>query len=71
MLTMGLDKQFSRILIAAGILNVVVGIPLISMFAAQGAGASVLLTETVVTLSMGIILQRNGISIRMRRAVAA
>ena len=42
MLTFGLDKQFSRILIAAGILNLVLAVPLISTFAAQGAGASVL-----------------------------
>jgi PST family polysaccharide transporter len=70
MLTMGLDKQFSRILIAAGLLNVAVGTPLIAMFAAQGAGASVLLTETAVTLTMAITLQQNGINIWMRRTVA-
>ena len=35
MLTFGLDKQFSRILIAAGILNLAVAVPLISRFAAK------------------------------------
>jgi PST family polysaccharide transporter len=71
MLTFGLDKQFSRILIAAGILNLMVGIPLISRFAAQGAGASVLLTEAFVTVMMGLILRLNGINIRLWEKVPA
>jgi PST family polysaccharide transporter len=65
MLTFGLDKQFSRILIAAGILNLMIGIPLISRFAAQGAGASVLVTEAFVTVTMGLILRLHGINIRL------
>jgi polysaccharide transporter, PST family len=65
MLSFGLDKQFSRILIAAGILNLTVGIPLISRFAAQGGGASVLLTETFVTVMMGLILRLNGVNLRL------
>jgi polysaccharide transporter, PST family len=64
MLSFGLDKQFSRILIAAGLLNLTVGIPLIFRFGAQGGGASVLLTEAFVTVMMGIILRLNGINIR-------
>lgn len=71
MLTFGLDKQFSRIVIAAGMLNVVVAVPLISTFAAQGAGASVLLTETVVTVMMGLVLRLNGINIRLWEKVPA
>jgi PST family polysaccharide transporter len=70
MLTFGLDKQFSRILIAAGILNVAVAVPLISTFAAEGAGASVLLTETFVTVMMGFILRQRGINIRLWEKVA-
>jgi PST family polysaccharide transporter len=65
MLSFGLDKQFSRILIAAGLLNLSVGIPLISRFGAQGGGASVLVTEAFVTVMMGIILRLNGINIRL------
>jgi PST family polysaccharide transporter len=65
MLTFGLDKQFSRILIAAGILNLMIGIPLIFRFAAQGAGASVLVTEAFVTVTMGLILRLHGINIRL------
>jgi PST family polysaccharide transporter len=65
MLTFGLDKQFSRILISAGLLNLALGIPLISSFAAEGAGASVLVTEVFVTLMMGLILRLNGINIRL------
>ena len=64
MLTFGLDKQFSRILIAAGILNLSVGIPLISRFAAQGAAASVLVTEASLR-DDGVILRLNGINIRL------
>ena len=71
MLTFGLDKQFSRILIAAGILNLMVAIPLISRFAAQGAGASVLLTEAFVTVTMGLTLRLNGIKIRLWEKVPA
>ena len=63
MLTFGLDKQFRRILIAAGVLNLAVAVPLISRFAAQGAGASVLLTEAFVTVTMGLILRLNGINL--------
>lgn len=71
MLTFGLDKQFSRILIAAGILNVSVAVPLISTFGAQGAGASVLLTEGFVTVMMGFILRLHGINIRLWERVPA
>lgn len=71
MLTFGLDKQFSRILMAAGILNVVLCVPMIDTFAAEGAGASVLLTETFVTVMMGIVLRLNGINIRLWEKVPA
>jgi O-antigen/teichoic acid export membrane protein len=62
MVTFGLDKQFSRILLFAGALNVTIGIPLIKLFAAQGAGIAVLITETAVTLTMTLVLRRNGIT---------
>ena len=71
MLTFGLDKQFSRILIAAGIVNIAIGVPLIAIFAARGAGASVLVTECIVTLAMSFVLRRNGIHIKFfERAIA-
>jgi PST family polysaccharide transporter len=61
MLTFGLDRQFSRILLASGILNLMTGIPLIHFLGAQGAGISVLMTETLVTVAMVIVLQRHHI----------
>jgi polysaccharide transporter, PST family len=66
MLTFGLDKQFSRILIAGGIFNVLLAVPLVKMFGAQGAGAAVLATESLVTISMAIALERHGISLFRR-----
>jgi PST family polysaccharide transporter len=69
MITFGLDRQFSRILIGAGVLNVAMAIPLIKLFAAQGAGASVLVTETAVTITMVFVLRSHGIHVvRLGRA---
>lgn len=63
MVTFGMDKQFSSILIMSGIVNVVLAIPLIKLYRAQGASMSLLITEVLVTTSMWIVLQRNGIDI--------
>jgi len=71
MLTFGLDRQFSRILIGSGLLNVAVGIPLIRLFGAQGAGMALLLTETAVMTIMGIVLQNHNIRLFSPRSVAA
>lgn len=71
MLTFGLDKQFSRILIIAGLVNIAIGVPLIATFAAVGAGASVLITETMVTVAMMFSLTRSGIAINLfKKAIA-
>ena len=63
MLSFGMDKQFSRILIAAGLLNVLLAIPLIHFFAARGAAMSVLAVEIAVTLAMIWELERRDIHI--------
>lgn len=63
MITFGLDKQFSRVLISAGVVNVVLGLLLVHLFAAQGAAASVLCTECFVTVSMIVVLDRHDIRI--------
>jgi PST family polysaccharide transporter len=63
MIPFGLDKQFSRILIVAGLFNVSLALPLIHLFAAQGAGASVLFTEIIVTITMIVVLRRHNIQI--------
>jgi PST family polysaccharide transporter len=68
MVTFGLDRQFSRILVGSGLLNLVMAIALIKSFAAEGAGASVLITETVVTLTMAFVLHNHGIHVFRSRS---
>ncbi len=63
MIPFGLDKQFSRILILAGILNVLLAAILIKRFGAQGAGSSVLVVEAYVTVAMLISLKRHNLSV--------
>ena len=63
MVPFGLDRQFSRILIVAGLFNISVAIPLIRLFAAQGAGISVLLTEIIVTSAMIVVLKNHNIPV--------
>ena len=63
MIPFGLDRPFSRILIGAGIFNVLLAWPLIAHFRAVGAGIAVLSTECLVTFTMLIVLQRHDISI--------
>jgi PST family polysaccharide transporter len=66
MMTFGLDRQLSRILLASGILNVVIGVPLIYLFAAQGAGVAVLVTEATVVVAMLAVLKRHEIHLSLR-----
>ncbi|MEG9431417.1 flippase [Terriglobus sp. ADX1] len=61
MLSFGLDKLFSRILVASGILNVVLAFPLIHFFAAKGAAISVLIVEAAVTVAMIVVLEGEGV----------
>ncbi len=70
MLTFGLDRQFSWILLLSGLFNVAAGIALIHSMGAQGAGISVFLTETIISVAMLVVLWRNGIHF-FRRQVAA
>lgn len=61
MLTFGLDRQFSWILLLSGLFNVAAGIVLIHSLGAQGAGISVFLTEAIISVAMLVVLWRNGI----------
>jgi PST family polysaccharide transporter len=63
MVPFGLDKQFSRILVFVGILNVLMAIPLDKFYGAEGAGACVLMAELLVTFAMVISLERRGLSV--------
>jgi len=63
MLPLGFDRQFSRILLASGLINIALGVPLIHFVGAAGAGISVLTTEACVTIAMVVFLQRNNIRV--------
>jgi len=71
MIPFGLDVQFSRILILAGVFNIILAVPLIHIFGAAGAGMSVLATEVSVTFAMFVLLERQGIHVFNSREVDA
>jgi O-antigen flippase len=58
MLTHGFKKEFSRILIASGLVNLTLIFPLSYYLSAPGAAISVLITETFVTATMLVFLKR-------------
>jgi len=58
MIPFGLDKPLSKIVVLAGLFNVAMAIPLIRIFAATGAGISVLITESFVTVVTGLFIWR-------------
>ena len=59
----GLDKQLSRVLLAAGLFHLALAVPLIHFFGAPGAGASVLCTESLIAVSMVFVLERHHLHI--------
>lgn len=61
MLTHGLKKEFSRILIFAGMSNLLIIFPLVNLFNEDGAALSMLLTECMVTAAMFFYLRKNKI----------
>lgn len=67
MLPLKLDRQFSRILLISGVVNLLLGIPLTHYLGAKGAAISVLTTETYVTLAMIFVLQSSGIHLLARK----
>ena len=61
MLPLGLQKIYSKILIAASIVNLVLIVPAILWKGALGVAGCVLITETFITMVMGIYLWRKRI----------
>lgn len=61
MLTFGFKREFSQILIGGSLINLLIIVPLILLFDATGVAISVLVTEILVTLMMGVVLNRKGI----------
>lgn len=69
MLPLGMNRQFSRILLLSGIINIGMIIPLSSHFQAFGAAIAVLVTEFMVTLLMATTLRRSEIPIFKREKI--
>lgn len=61
MLTLGRTQAFSRILMASALLNVALLVPLGWLHGAQGAAVALLVTESAVSLAMGLYLWRQRI----------
>lgn len=66
MLPLQYKKQFSNIILIAGIINVLLLFVLIPQYEALGVGISVLLTEMFVTVTMFVFLKRRNINIFKR-----
>ncbi len=64
MLPLGMEKIYSRVLIAASILNLMIIIPLISWGGAEGTAWAMLVTESFVTIAMAVVLWRRRILLR-------
>jgi len=60
MLVFGMQKEFSRIIKMAAIINTIVVLPLIYFYMGVGVCVSMLITETIVTTSMWYILKIKG-----------
>lgn len=63
MLPFGFNKECSLLLISAGVINIILIIPLTITFSAIGTAISVVVTEIYVTLTMYILLIRKGIKL--------
>jgi PST family polysaccharide transporter len=66
MLNFGMKPQYSRTIVIGAFFNSIVLIPLCYWFKAPGAAVSALLTETFVTLIMGMLLYGKGIDLLPR-----
>ncbi len=63
MLPLGMKRGFTRILMSAGALNVLLLYALASWFGAVGAAMAVLATEALITVLMVTVLRRNGVAL--------
>lgn len=63
MLVFKRNKEYSRIILSAGILNLALALSLIPSFGGVGAALSVLIVEIYITIRIVIYTHRNGLSI--------
>lgn len=61
MLPLGMERDFSRVLIMASVLNLTIIVPFINWQQASGVAIAMLITEIFVTLAMGYVLWRKKI----------
>ena len=61
MLTFGMQKEFSRIIMMAAVFNTCLVLPMIYFFEGMGVCISITLTECFVTVAMWYILRKNDI----------
>lgn len=61
MLTFGMQKEFSRIIMMAAVFNTCLVLPMIYFFEGLGVCVSITLTESFVTIAMWYVLKRKGI----------
>lgn len=61
MLNFGLTRQFSRILVTTGVVNVALVLLLVPIMSGYGAAIGIIVTEAIVTLAMLYVLWRAGI----------
>lgn len=61
MLPLGMERDFSRVLIMASVLNLTIIVPFINWQQASGVAMAMLITEIFVTLAMGYVLWREKI----------
>lgn len=59
MLPFGMDREFNRIAISAGILNVILAVSLSAWFGAMGTAWAVVVSQAFITTSMGTLLVRS------------
>lgn len=61
MLPLGMNREFSLILMLSGLVNVLMVIPLCMLFGAEGVVASIVIVEIGVTVCMGWLLAARGV----------
>lgn len=61
MLPLGMEKIYSKILLLVSVLNLLIIVPLILLYRENGVSVTMFITESVVTIAMGIALKRRHI----------
>ncbi len=64
MVAFGMQKLFSRILMASALLNFVLIFPLVCLWQATGLAVNVVIVECFVTVTMYVMLRKHGIILR-------